>query len=65
MGIDWILLSNAIWILYINIWIRYALYNMEGFDKLMYICIYEYTTKRNTAVIYLNNIDYYAIRKRT
>ena len=53
MGIDWILLSNAIWILYINIWIRYALYNMEGFDKLMYICIYEYTTKRNTAVIYL------------
>ncbi len=57
MGIDGILLSNAIRIIHTIIWIRYVVHNMEGYTQLEYIHIYEYTTKRKEAVIYLNNID--------
>ena len=51
------ILNNAIRLIHTIIWIRYVDYNMEGYTHLEYIHIYEYTTKRKEAVIYLNNID--------
>jgi hypothetical protein len=40
MGIDGILLSDAIWIIHTIIWIRYVNYYLESAIELIYIYIY-------------------------
>jgi hypothetical protein len=59
MGIDGILLSDAIWIIHTIIWIRYVNHYLERTPSIEYICIYKYThqLQRKCVVLYLNNIN--------
>jgi hypothetical protein len=57
MGIDGILLSDAIWIIHIRIWIRYVNHYLESAIELIYIYIYTHQLQSKSIVLYLNNIN--------
>jgi hypothetical protein len=46
------LLCLSIRIIYARIWIPNTIHYMEGYHRLMYICIYGYTTNERVAVIF-------------